>query len=470
MKKRYFQLFLFIVIFALLLSACQSADQTPNTSSEVIESFDEQEAQPTSVVEPEVTINFTAFPLWYGITGTEADGKGQDYWEMIAGEFSQAHPNVTINIEMADWATYKEILTARLEADNPPDVTYMCDNDLHLFKNYLLPLDSYIDEEYDADVTADTWGLYTVDSHVLGFPGQIGWNTLIINADLFRERGVTIPADPERAWTWDEFMDALQKLTFDRDGDGKIDVYGTAVAGINWDMEWYNLHYAFNRGARFMDPTLTKFTINDEQGIEAIQWLLDLQEKYKVIPTGAAGLSLDDAYQMLFRGQVAIFHGAPWVISWMESSAASGEIEKPVDLMIVQYPHSEGETMVTDIASCGFAVFNDEANPEKSNTAAEFAKYMTSSEKLRDWKAAGYVPARLSSMEDLYSDNPNMTVYSSMAQYGRIFWARDVDMWTYADQLNSIIPAVFNMELTPKEALDQFVSEAQPIFDDNLVK
>lgn len=442
---------------AILLAAC-AAPATPAPAPTA--------APPTAA--PDVSIDFTAFPLWSGITGTEADGQGRDYWDKIAGEFHDAHPNVTVNVEMGDWATYKEVLTARLAANNPPDVTYMCDQDTHLYRDQFVPMDSYIDAAYKADVTQDTWDLYTVDGKVRALPAMVQWNALIINADLFRERGVPIPADPDRAWTWDEFMDAAQKLTFDRDGDGAIDVYGTAVAGINWDIEWYNLHYGFNRDARFMDPTLSTFTINNDKGVEYMQWLLDLQDKYKVIPPGAAGLSLDDVYQMLFRGQVAMFHGAPFVISWMESSVASGELEKAVDLQIVQYPHFEGETMVTDLASCGFAVFNRPDEPYRTEQAVQLALYITSADKLRDWKAGGYMPARLSAMDGLYDDNPNLQALIGMAPYAKLFWSRDSDIMAFADQFNAVIPAVFNHEATPKEALDTFVTEAQPIFDQNL--
>lgn len=47
---------------------------------------------------------------------------------------------------------------------------------------------------------------------------------MLLNLDLFEERGVEPPANGD--WTWDEFFAAAEKLTFDRDNDGKTDVYG----------------------------------------------------------------------------------------------------------------------------------------------------------------------------------------------------------------------------------------------------
>ena len=457
--------FYMMIVLALLLSTISSCSKATPQATPTLEQS--QVHVPTA--EPKVSLDLISFPLWNGITGKEPNGQGRDYWDYIATEFNKLHPNVTVNVEMWDWTTYAESRATRLAANNPPDVAYTCDQDLHIFPDWFMPLDAYIDDEYRADVTADTWALFSEAGKVLGFPAQTGWMGLIINADLFRERGVPIPADPDRAWTWDEFMSAVQKLTFDRDGDGVTDVYGTAVAAINWDMEWYNLHYLFNRGARFMDPTLKTFTLNNQAGVAAMQWLLDLQDKYNAIPIGAAGLSLDNVYQMMFRGQVAMYHGAPWVISWMQSSVANGEIEKATDLMLVQYPHFPGETMVTDIGGCGFSVFKRD-DPYRQDMAAKLALFITSSERLRDWKAGANMPSRLSSMKGLYDDDPNMTVLLSMAPYGRIFWSHRVDMWTYADQMNAIIPAVFNHDLTPQEALDKFVNEAQPIFDANQPK
>jgi multiple sugar transport system substrate-binding protein len=417
-----------------------------------------------------VTLDFTSFPLWSGILGTEADGQGRDYWDKVSADYTAEHPNVTIKVEMSDWATARETLTTRVNAGNPPDVNYMCDAETHLFSQNLAPLDDVIDQAYHDDVTQSTWDLFTTDGKIRALPAQVSWNALIINADLFRERGVPIPADPDRAWTWDEFMTAVKALTFDRDGDGKTDVYGTAIAALNDDVEWSNLHYLFNRGARFMDPSLTTFTLNDDKGVAALQWLLDLQDVDKVVPPGGQGLHLNDVYQMLFTGKVAMYHGAPWVISWMESSAASGEIPKVEDLQIVQYPHDPGGEMVTDLAACGFAVFDRPEDPARTAAAKDFAAYLTSTDRLKDWKAGGYIPARLSSMDGLYDDNPNIRALLSMAPYAKFFWSRDVDILAYADPMNAILTSVLSHRATPKEALDTFVKDAQPIFDSLLTK
>ena len=424
-------------------------------------------ASPSAAAGP-VTLTFTPFPLWTGVTGAEANGQPQDYWDKLAADYTAANPNVTVKVEMGDWATSTQTLAAQLTAGTQPDVMYLCDGNALTYDKYLVDMDQYIDDAYRADVTPATWDLFTVNDKVKILPAMVQWNTLIVNADLFREKGVPLPADPDRAWTWDEFMSAVKALTFARPDGSKV--YGTAIAGLAApnDIEWYNLHYMFNRGARFMDPTLTKFTLNDQAGVDSLQWLLDLQDVDKVVPPGAAGIGWEDAWNMLYRGQIAMWHGAPWVLAQAKANAADGSIDKAPDLQIVQYPHQDGQPMVTDIASCGFGTFNHPDDPARTAAAVDFAKYVTSTDKLKDWKAGNYVPARLSAANGLYDGDANMTAYAAQAQYGQHFWSRAVDILSYADQMNAVLPAVLNHEATPKEALDKFVSEAQPIFDSGL--
>ena len=119
-------------IVTLSLAACGATSapptEPPPTEAPVEEPTDEPPPpteEPTAL--PEVSLDFIPFPLWSGITGTEPDGQGRDYWDQIAEEFQEMHPNVTVNVEMGDWTTSKEELTARLAANDPPDVMYTCD-------------------------------------------------------------------------------------------------------------------------------------------------------------------------------------------------------------------------------------------------------------------------------------------------------------------------------------------------------
>jgi multiple sugar transport system substrate-binding protein len=460
-----------LVILASLLVGCGAA-ATPTQSPQATATTAAATSTTAPTTAAQTDIKMWGYAIWTGITGTEPDGKGEDYWNYKSGQVRETHPNVNVALEMLDPATYKEKLGAALNAGDQPDVMWMCSGNISPYADMgaLEPLESYVDAAWKADVPEGVWQNTTYRGHYWYFPTNVFLRGLIINQDLFNERGVPIPAAPDRAWTWDEFDQALDKLTFDRDGDGRNDVYSTAICAVNTDMEWYNLHYMFNRGAHFMDPTETKFTFNDQKAVDACQWMLDLQDTRKVVPPGGAGLSIDDCDQMLYQGKVAIFHGAADVIANMEQMVTQGQLEKPANLIMVQYPHFPGEHMTTDLDSCGIFVFKNK-DPNKTAAAVEFAKSLTTTESLREYKAARLLPARISSATGLYEGDQAMTVMSKMMEYGDgAMWSRVVDIYLYANQMNAIIPSVLNHAATCKQALDTFVSEAQAIFDANAPK
>jgi ABC-type glycerol-3-phosphate transport system substrate-binding protein len=63
---------------------------------------------------------------------------------------------------------------------------------------------------------------------------------LALNTELFRQTGVPIPpTDAKASWTWDQWVDALQKLT--KQAGGAVGQFGLATYGsdyLTWPLQW----------------------------------------------------------------------------------------------------------------------------------------------------------------------------------------------------------------------------------------
>lgn len=66
-------------------------------------------------------------------------------------------------------------------------------------------------------------GVTNKNGELWGVPHGLNPIAILYNKDIFDERGI---AYPKEDWTWQEMLDTAKNLTFDRDGDGKNDVYG----------------------------------------------------------------------------------------------------------------------------------------------------------------------------------------------------------------------------------------------------
>jgi len=153
--------------------------------------------------------------------------KWEDHWEYkIFKEFEREHPGVKIEYTRLSWRNGGEKLDIAVLSGNPPDLAGSAFKNAYVERGVLEPIDPFLTSEDSADIYPQALQPFTYNGHIYAWPWYMTVYTLILNKRIFAERGVPLPKNG--IWTWDEFVDALQKLTFDRDGDGKIDVYGIA--------------------------------------------------------------------------------------------------------------------------------------------------------------------------------------------------------------------------------------------------
>lgn len=102
---------------------------------------------------------------------------------------------------------------------------------------------------------------------------------LCFNMDIVcKERGLENPQDiydRGEEWTWDLFQEYLAKCTFDRDGDGSIDVYGY---GASWTLTLWQLLMSNGTGMAFADKQL----LTTKEDIEVFTFIDNMYNKWKV--------------------------------------------------------------------------------------------------------------------------------------------------------------------------------------------
>ena len=93
----------------------------------------------------------------------------------------------------------------------------------------LEPIGPFLDESsvlsegdfFETAMTPFRW-----DGEQTCLPQNVSSLVVYYNTDLFRDSGVSLPVS---GWSWDEMVDAAERLTRDDDGDGAVDLYGLGV-------------------------------------------------------------------------------------------------------------------------------------------------------------------------------------------------------------------------------------------------
>lgn len=231
---------------------------------------DVQESSQTSAGNEPVVLQ------WWG-TFQEQQGPDQ-----VCEAFNKLDPNIQVQYTryVNDDAGNTK-LDVTLMADSSVDV-FLTMNDVLMKKRidsgFTFPLDDLLSEQSMDMQTyyGDTAKQLMVDGHYHYMPAKRITSTILYNQRMFDEAGV---AYPEPNWTYEEFLDAAQKLTR---GEGQEKVYGymfpgydagqpalrmlEAELGLNWMYTEDGQHANIDRPE--VRDALEKYLDRVEKGIE----------------------------------------------------------------------------------------------------------------------------------------------------------------------------------------------------------
>lgn len=301
--------------------------------------------------------------------GSEDEKKA---YQSAIDEFEKEE-NVKVKIIATDADQYSTKLQAAISGGKTPDVFYVEQGSVMAYvdNGVLQDITKYIKK---SDFNLNNLWEYGVNSYrydgkqigkgpIYGLPKDVGPFALGYNKDMFKAAGVPLP-DPDKPYTWSEFVDVCKKLTRDTNGDGKLDQWAT---GFN--VMWSLPAFVWSNGGDWANKAKDTVTINTPEFTEALQFMADLQNVHKVTPSFSDSQTLD-TYQRWMNGEIAFFPVGPWDMSTYD------KLKFEYDL--IPWPAGKTGKSAAYIGSLGIGVSSATKNPEKS---AKLVEYLCASKK-----------------------------------------------------------------------------------------
>jgi multiple sugar transport system substrate-binding protein len=249
-------------------------------------------------------------------------------YKLSIAQFMKLHPNIHVTIEQTPWAQYWQKLGTEFAAGNAPDVFW---NHLAYYPQFvqqgqlmdLAPLikqDNVDMSQYYSQLTQE----WTYKGGVYGLPKD--WDTIAIvyNKDMFQKAGLPTPT----SMTWNPtdggtFLQTAQKLTVDQNGkhptDAGFDAKHTSQYGYVSDNNSQENYWNFisMNGGSFLDKSFGQnFQFNQPQSVQALQYLVDLVNKYHVSPSAAeTNPNTGIASQLFEQGKIGMVSLGSWELS-----------------------------------------------------------------------------------------------------------------------------------------------------------
>lgn len=214
------------------------------------------------------------------------------YAEVIR-QFEIDHPDVAVELRPVTGENYYQKVLVMMASGLSPDLIWMGEgfNEFARRGAFLDITDRLANDDITADILPQALTWYQIDGRQLGVPNSIDVQFILYNKSAFDEAGLSYPRD---GWTYDEFLTAAQRLTLDRDGDGRIDQYGFQG---RLEMSLFGADYVSADGQRA--------TCNTPEMLEYLNVNRDLYLKYGVAPLPREVWGAGTDQYATFRGRRA---------------------------------------------------------------------------------------------------------------------------------------------------------------------
>lgn len=366
-------------------------------------------------------------------------------------KFEKKNPGVYIDFQPLDWNKGPIKLEVGLTTGTLPDIGPIGTDFAFMREDILEPLDEYFTEDEKEKFKYQALRAVTYDNKMWGMPFMMTTYAMYINLDIFRQRGVEPPIDGN--WTYEEFVEKMQKLTWDSKNDGKIDQYGF-MSFVKPD--YYNIWgFLLSDGAQIIDEDAGEYRFYGEKAITGLNKIVDLNQKHKVTPDDFGTVNENQAWEMFYKEKkVAVYPTGSWAVRVLNDLRSKGE---GFDFAIANYPIGD-KRIPTNLSNnvSGYGVFKQE-DKEKLNMCIKFLKFLIEEDSQRGLEKLGVFPV-ITGIDDLYENDEKMKKIEDCLLYTQVLpkhknW-KDIDR-ILQNQIRLAIIGEKSSEEALEEAKDQ---------------
>jgi multiple sugar transport system substrate-binding protein len=329
-------------------------------------------------------------------------------------------------------------------------------------RGWLVDLTPYLEETL-LKVTDDLvegellFAAATYKGKIYAIPDKVGGPILQWNKEILEKRGL----DPERPAEWhktpysiDEFVEYAKECTFE---EGGVQYWGYAQEWERAHLQFYMLIQMYGGDALDMtkNEPYGKPIMNSEEGVAALQWMVDLLHKHKCIdPASITYHWVFDFTPGYLGGRTAFISTWPFVTHVAQDPEQSAIVDKNAFA-----PNFAAETSAT-IEGTEFQAISAYA-PHGPDAAWLWLEHMSSYEMMKlQGMESGWAPIYKSVLSD-----PEVTkamfegpVIAQSLDYPHArYFTPDQAQWE--EILKNHLHTALRQEVSPKEALDAAVED-----------
>ena len=252
---------------------------------------------------------------------------------------------------------YADTMVTKLAGGASPDVMMLAMDQIprYALSDILLPLDDLASQEYKDALYPVVKNALTVNGTLYAAARDVTPKVMFLNTKMFEEANIPIPEDD---WTMEEFTEIAKQLTKGSGADAQWGYYWK-----NYADQTFAMIAAFGGNMYSADGKSSVFT-TDEKTQEAVQFMYDLTNTWKVCPTAQQAAQFgDNEFSPFMANKVAMQVGA---LSTESTFDASG-----TEYTVLPMPTVNGTSQTSSFVNA-WVIPKMAKNPELSWRVVEF--------------------------------------------------------------------------------------------------
>lgn len=363
---------------------------------------------------------------------------------------------IKVNLVVIPWAEDPHTkLDVAIMSGKAPDLAKVGSPREHAlaWSKSIEPLEKYLPQDFlkafpESVLLGSTYKMNKpkeMSGKIVGIPYFCHTRVIFYRKDILAERGLP---EPSSNWTWNDFLEYAKRLTFDRDNDGQIDVYGF---GASAQYAYQLMIWVWQAGGHMINENGAP-AITTDAFRKGAKFFVDLFKTYKVVQPGAVNANLADVRRQLVAGQIAMY-----IDTGDAGTALRKELGDKIGAVVLPTNPETGKKT----SYYGADVFVIPSSAKHKEEAAKLLMWLCSKENMLEYcNVAGFIPSRLDSAELYVAGDKIMKAFDEQMSDSRP-WVEHPEYSAFTRIIRAAIQDVLSDKISLESGLERAQKELE---------
>lgn len=286
----------------------------------------------------------------------EYDARYNTFWQQLKQDFEKTNAGITVDTVVVPWNEGHDRLVTWIAGNQAPDIAIVGTRWILEFNKMgvVEPVDTLFPKPFLAKFIGPALEA-RINGRLYGVPVALSARSLYYRTDLIKK-------PPE---TWQDLLTVAQQV------NKPPDVYGIGVSGKKFAELTEYVYYLYGNGGDFfvINPNggYGKCRVNDAAGVGALQFMVDLANKYKVSEPNVGENDRGTLQDLFLAGKLAMIETGPWFGGMVTERA------KNFPFAVAPMPHNQGKKQQTLLVTDSIIVFKSSKHKDAVVKFLEYA-------------------------------------------------------------------------------------------------